>query len=269
MANRLDLNIAATTIRRFITGKLLESGLSGYVIGLSGGVDSALVASLAVKAVGSEKVFGLILPYRTSTPDSVQHASLLANKLGIQTRALDISPMLDAFFGTSESVDRVRLGNKAARERMSILFDAAHERSALVLGTSNRTEICLGYTTWFGDSAASVNPIAELYKGEVLAMAELLEIPAEILRKKPSADLWPGQTDEDEIGVSYRQIDRILSRIIDEGECSMAAMSAEGIDTIELSRVVSLVNRNAFKRSMPAIAPLGRTAVPQKIQLQA
>ncbi len=152
---------------------------------------------------------------------------------------------------------------------MSILFDTAHQRSALVVGTSNRTEICLGYTTWFGDSAASINPIAELYKTEVLEMAEMLEIPTEIVSKKPSADLWPGQTDEEEIGVSYQQIDRILSRIMDDGECSMAAMSAEGIDTVELSRVVSLVNRNAFKRNMPAIAPLGRTAVPQKIQLQA
>jgi NAD+ synthase len=269
MANILDLDKATATIRRFLTGKLLESGLSGYVVGLSGGVDSALAATLAVRAVGKEKVFGVMLPFRSSAEASLADAQLLAAQLEIESRTIDITPMLDAYFAEVCTTDRVRIGNKAARERMSILFDLAQERQSLVLGTSNRTEFALGYTTWHGDSAASINPLADLYKTEVLQMARMLGVPGQIVDKAPSADLWPGQTDEGELGVTYPTLDRLLKRLLDDGENSMAKLQEEGFDLTEISRVVSMVNRNGYKRKMPAIAPVGRCPIPERLQLQA
>ncbi len=269
MAKTLDFDMIGATLRRFITGKLLESGLTGYVVGLSGGVDSAFAATLAVRAVGREKVFGLMLPFKTSSPDSLLHAQQLADQLEIETKTIDITPMLEAYFSTEPTADKIRIGNKAARERMSILFDFAQQRQAMVLGTSNRSEFCLGYTTWFGDSAASINPLAELYKTEVLELSRILGLPKEIMEKSPSADLWPGQTDEAELGVSYVTLDKLLGRMIDDGESSMATLQAEGFEMVDISRVVSLVNRHAYKRAMPAVAPLGRGAVPSRLQLQA
>lgn len=263
-----NLDSALTTVRRFITGKLLESGLAGYVIGLSGGLDSSVVAAIAVSAVGKERVFGLLLPYRHSSESSRSDALAVSQSLDIQCRTVDISPMIDAYFGGPGPHDRVRMGNKMARERMSILFDVAQETGRLVLGTSNRTEFCLGYTTWFGDSAASINPIAELYKSEVRELAVRLEVPQSIIAKSPSADLWPDQTDEEEIGVTYDIIDKLLVRMIDDGVTSMSALEAEGFSTLDISKLMSLVNRNAFKRKMPAVASLGRGPVPDHLQAQ-
>jgi NAD+ synthase len=154
-----------------------------------------------------------------------------------------------------------------ARERMSILFDLAHHSDRLVLGTGNRTEFCLGYTTLFGDSACSVNPVGELYKSDVRQLAEKLDIPKSIRTKPPSADLWQNQTDEGEIGVTYDLIDKLLMRIIDDGVTSVSQLTAEGFETAAINRVVALVNSNAFKRRMPAVAPLGRTQVPAQIRM--
>ncbi len=266
--NTFDAKTALTTIKRFITGSLLRSGLEGYVLGLSGGIDSALSASLAVEAVGKEKVFGILMPYRTSSEDSVTDAMELVMQLGIDHRKVDISPMVDAYFAGMEKPIEVRMGNKMARERMSILFDVAHGMNRLVLGTGNRTEICLGYTTWYGDSACSINPVGELYKTEVRQLAEMLGVPESIRTKAPSADLWAGQTDEDEIGVTYDKIDSLLKRLVDDGEKSMSKLEADGFDGIDISRVVSLLTRYSFKRRLPDIAPLGRVAVPESIQLE-
>ncbi len=260
---------AITTMQRFITGKLLQSGLSGYVIGLSGGIDSAVAAALAVRAVGPDKLFGVLLPYKSSAAHSESDARLLANQLGLQSKMVDISPMIDAYFGGDITPDlRTRAGNKMARERMAILFDVAHQMNRLVLGTGNRTEICLGYTTWYGDSACSVNPVGELYKSELRTIAEMLQVPESIRKKHPTADLWEGQTDEGEIGVAYDRIDDILRRIVDRGETSMAALEADGFTTTEISRIVSMLTRNAFKRHLPDIAPLGKKPIPDIIQLQ-
>jgi NAD+ synthase len=269
MSYIFDSQKAIITAKRFITGKLMESGLEGYVIGLSGGIDSALSATLAVAAVGPEKVFALLMPYRSSSADSVKDARALIDQLGIDHEQVDISPMLDAYYKKIDNTNKLRAGNKMARERMSILFDYAHKMKRMVLGTGNRTEICLGYTTWYGDSACSINPIGELYKTEVRMLAEILEIPASIINKKPSADLWKDQTDEGEIGVTYEEIDRILKRIIDDGVTSMAELEKEGLDRVDISRVISLVNRNVFKRQLPAIAPLGRREIPGSIEIEA
>ena len=268
MTQHFDVEKAAQTIRRFLTGKLHQSGLTGYVVGMSGGVDSAVSAGLAVAAVGKDKVFGILMPYRTSSPHSVEHATQYARQLGIETLTIDISPMIDAYFGTIEESNRLRAGNKMARERMSILFDHAHRLGRLVLGTGNRTEIALGYTTWFGDSACSLNPIGELYKTEVRAIARQIGVPPAIIAKPPTADLWEGQTDEGEIGVQYERIDQMLVQIIDRGVTSMSELERAGFSQTDLSRVVSLLNRNAFKRALPEIAPLGRTPIPANLQLR-
>jgi len=265
--NIIDLETARTTIRRFIKGKLLQAGSNGYVLGLSGGVDSSLAAALAVEAVGPDKVLGVMMPYKTSSESSITDAELLAKHLGIENQRVDISPMVDAYFSDIDDSLRIRAGNKMARERMAILFDIAQKTGRLVLGTGNRTESCLGYTTWYGDSACSINPVGELYKTEIRAMAELLGLPEQIITKIPSADLWVGQTDEDEIGLTYDTIDKILKRIVDEDFLSISSLVKEGFDSRDISRVVSLLNLNSFKRRQPDIAPLGRGLVPDYIEL--
>ena len=269
MTHTFNPDNAITTIKRFLTGSLLDSGLNGFVVGLSGGIDSALSCALAVAAVGPEKVLGVLMPYRTSAETSLSDARTLVSHLGIKQRTIDISPMVDAYFPKLEDSLKVRAGNKMARERMSILFDIAHETASLVLGTGNRTEICLGYTTLYGDSACSLNPIGELYKTEVRLLAGKLGVPEAIITKAPSADLWAGQTDEGEIGVTYEQIDRILMLLVDEGVTSLAALEKAGLSQTDVSRVLSLVNRNAFKRVPPAIAPLGKPPIPQHLRIDA
>ncbi|MCH7946746.1 MAG: NAD+ synthase [candidate division Zixibacteria bacterium] len=265
--NTIDLDTARTTIRRFIKGKLLQAGSNGYVLGLSGGVDSSLAAALAVEAVGPDKVLGIMMPYKTSSESSITDAELLAKHLGIKLQKVDISAMVDAYFSKIDDSLKIRAGNKMARERMAILFDIAQETGRLVLGTGNRSESCLGYTTWYGDSACSINPVGELYKTEIRAMAELLGLPQQIITKVPSADLWVGQTDEDEIGVTYDTIDKILKRIVDEDFLSISSLVKEGFDSRDISRVVSLLNLNSFKRHLPDVAPLGRRQVPDYIEL--
>ncbi len=265
--NIIDLETARTTIRRFIKGKLLQAGSNGYVLGLSGGVDSSLAAALAVEAVGPDKVLGIMMPYKTSSESSITDSELLVKHLGINYRKVDISAMIDAYFSNIDDSQKIRAGNKMARERMAILFDIAQKTGRLVLGTGNRTESCLGYTTWYGDSACSINPVGELYKTEIRAMAELLGLPEQIITKIPSADLWVGQTDEDEIGVTYDTIDKILKRIVDEDFLSISSLVKEGFDSRDISRVVSLLNLNSFKRRQPDVAPLGRGQVPDYIEL--
>lgn len=268
MSQHFDPEKALQTIKRFLTGKLNQSGMSGYVVGLSGGIDSAVASGLAVAAVGKDKVFGILMPYRSSSAHSLEHATHYAQQLGIETITVNITPMIDAYFPAIDESLRHRAGNKMARERMSILFDHAHRLGRLVLGTGNRTEIALGYTTWYGDSACSLNPIGELYKTEVRAIAKLIGVPPAIIAKPPTADLWEGQTDEGEIGVQYDRIDQLLMHIVDRGTLSMSELEKAGFTQTDISRIVSLVNRNAFKRVLPDIAPLGRTPIPAHVQLR-
>ncbi|HKK21881.1 MAG TPA: NAD+ synthase, partial [candidate division Zixibacteria bacterium] len=268
MADKFDADKALVTIRRFISGKLLQSGLDGYIVGMSGGIDSSLAAALAVEAVGKAKVFGMLMPYRTSSESAVKDALEVVTKYGFEYKQIDISPMIDAYFPEIDESNRIRAGNKMARERMSIVFDVAHQMQRLVLGTSNRTEIALGYTTWYGDSACSINPIGQLYKTEVRQLAKLLGLPESVINKPPSADLWRGQTDEGEIGVTYNQMDTLLKLLVDDGVLSMNRLEENGFSSPDISRVVSLLNRNSFKRRLPDIAPLGRNSVPDNIQLE-
>jgi len=247
--------------------ELRDRGLSGYVVGISGGLDSAVSASLAVASVGCDAVLGVLMPYKTSSETSVSDAMALVHRLGLGHRYVDISPMIDSYFSTIDETNRLRAGNKMARERMAVLFDIAYETNRLVLGTGNRTELCLGYTTWYGDAACSINPIGQLYKTEVRQVAEILGVPPSIIAKVPTADLWRGQTDEKEIGVSYEETDRLLSRIVEKGVTSMSALEAEGFKAKDIRRIVSLMNRNAFKRRLPDVAPLGKCSIPDTVIL--
>jgi len=263
----LNIDQSITLIKNFIAEQLQATEMTSYVIGLSGGIDSALSASLAVAAVGPERVMGVIMPYQSSAPNSQADAEELVQKLAIDHRLVDISPMIDAYYPEITHNLRLRAGNKMARERMSILFDIAHELNGLVLGTGNRTEICLGYTTLYGDAACSINPIGELYKTEVRLLAHKMGVPESILTKPPSADLWADQTDEGEIGVTYDDIDTILKNIIDAQVTSIPSLLKTGVREEHIKRVVELLNRNAFKRNLPPETPLGRASIPNHVTL--
>jgi NAD+ synthase len=266
MGRQIDIEMAANRLGKFISEFAAESGFSQVVLGISGGVDSSLAAALGAKALGSENVLGLIMPYRSSSPESEQDAMALASEIGIRTEKVEISPMVDAYFGGDE-ISAVRRGNKLARERMSILFDIAARDNLLVLGTSNKTEISLGYSTWYGDSACSLNPLGGLYKREVREMAEFFGIPRRIINKNPTADLWPGQTDEDELGISYDLADLVLYQIVEEKERSLKRLINTGADEKVIKLIVERINRFAFKRSLPAIDLLEGNPIPAKVNL--
>ncbi len=268
MKHELDIDQAITTITRFLKGTLGHTGMDGFVVGLSGGIDSAVSAALAVRAVGADHVLAVLMPYTSSAPESTELALQLADQFKIEHRLIDITPMIDSYYATIDTDNRLRAGNKMARERMSILFDIAHERGRLVLGTGNRTETCLGYTTWYGDSACSLNPVGQLYKTELRQVAAALGMPQALIDRPPTADLWAGQTDEDEIGVTYEQIDRMLEGLVDDAERSVSRLESEGFHATDISRVVSLMNRNAFKRKLPDIAPLGKPVIPDDVVLE-
>ncbi|HEY0782919.1 MAG TPA: NAD+ synthase, partial [Thermoanaerobaculia bacterium] len=236
------------------------AGATGVVVGLSGGVDSSLAAALAVRALGPERVHGFLLPYRTSSPDSAADALLVAESLGLPHRQIDISPMVDAYFAAEPDADPARRGNKMARERMTILFDQAKKLGALVLGTSNKTEILLGYSTVFGDNASSLNPLGDLYKRQVWQLATHLGLPERVVAKKPSADLSPGQTDEGDLGFSYAVADPVLALLFDAA-LSPEEVIARGYPRPAVERIVQLERANRFKRRLMLIARLSGSAI--------
>jgi NAD+ synthase len=215
----IDLSLNCDLLRRvligFIVNEVRKAGFSRVVVGLSGGVDSSLSAFLGAEALGAENVWALVMPYRTSSPDSREHAELVVKQLGIQSDVIEITPMVDAYFERFPEADQNRRGNKMARERMTILFDHSAKLKALVLGTSNKTELLLGYSTLYGDMASAINPLGDLYKTQVRQLARHMGIPEVIVRKKPSADLWAGQTDEEELGFTYEEVDQVLYLMVD------------------------------------------------------
>ena len=258
---RLDAELAERVLAAFIADAVETTGAEGVVLGLSGGVDSALSAALAVRAIAAERGLALLLPYRTSAAESLDDANKVASRLAVETRTIDISPMIDAYFDANEpEADAVRRGNKMARERMGILFDFAKKRRALVLGTSNKTEILLGYSTIFGDNASSINPLGDLYKQQVWQLAEHLDLPRSVIDKKPSADLWPGQTDEGELGFDYRTADEVLYLMFDRG-LSPSEIVERGYDAEVVARIQQLERRNRFKRRLMLIARLSGSAI--------
>lgn len=267
MGRQIDITIAAERLIEFIRNFVSEHGFSKIVMGISGGVDSSVSAALGARAVGPGNMLAMIMPYRSSLAESENDAVEIARLLKIDTEKIAISPMVDAYFGDAD-VSKIRRGNKAARERMSILFDIASRDTRLVLGTSNKTEICLGYSTWYGDSACSLNPLGGLYKREIREMARHLGVPEKIIAKNPTADLWPGQTDEDELGVSYDMADRILFEIVENGQRSLAKIaSVAGADPDVVREIVGRINRYLYKRMMPATDLLDGNPVPDRVTL--
>jgi NAD+ synthase len=237
----------------FLRDTLRRAGFERAVVGLSGGVDSSLVCTLATQALGPSNVLGIMMPYRTSRPDAVRHATLVSDRLGLATRSIDITPQVDAYFESFEGADRNRRGNKMARERMSILYDQSAAFNGLVVGTSNRTEILLGYGTLHGDTACAVNPLGGLFKTQVFDLARYAGVPDEIIAKAPSADLWQGQTDEDELGFTYRHVDRLLHHMVD-GNVSDQDLEILGFERPFIDKVRGMVTRFAFKGRPPVIA---------------
>jgi NAD+ synthase len=256
----IDTDIARRIIAEFIRGQLRQAGFERAVLGLSGGIDSALVAFLTAEAIGPDSLLSVLMPYRTSSPASRADAEAVVEQLGCASEVVDISPMVDGFFGPESDASPVRRGNFAARMRMSVLYDRSVVWGGLVVGTGNKTESLIGYTTVFGDSACAFNPIGDLYKSQVRQMAEAMGVPDAIIRKAPSADLWPGQTDETEAGFSYPVLDRLLFWLIDKRR-SIDEVVALGFDRALVERVDRMVAGAEFKRQVPPIAKLGpRTA---------
>lgn len=257
---KLNWSLARDMLVRFIETEVKRAGFSRVVVGLSGGIDSALSTYLAVQALGSNGVCAYQMPYRTSNPDSSAHAQEMSEVLDISLDTVDITPMADSFFAVKPNADEIRRGNVMARLRMITLFDAAMEKDALVLGTGNKTEILLGYTTIYGDNACSLNPIGDLYKTQVWAMSAHFDLPAEIIAKTPSADLWMGQTDEDELGISYETADEILYRLIDL-RLSIEEVAAQGFDERKIQLAAERVKKYQFKRMMPLVPNLSSRMV--------
>lgn len=257
----LNADLATSVLCSFIADAIETSRCGGVVLGLSGGVDSALSAALAVRALGTERVLAFNLPYKSSSPDSAADAEAVASHLSLTIRTIDISAMVDAYFDSSEEeADEVRRGNKMARERMSILFDQAKKHGFLVLGTSNKTEILLGYSTIFGDNASSINPLGDLYKQQVWQLAEHLALPPRVVTKKPSADLWPGQTDEQELGFEYEVADEVLYLMFDRG-LAPHEVAERGYQLEVVEKISALEERNRFKRRLMLVARLSDSAI--------
>ncbi len=256
----LDPGLTVRILTGFIRTEVLRTGRPRVVLGLSGGIDSAVAAYLATRALGPASVVALLLPYRASSPASVRDAERVIGALGILAEKVDISPLVDGFDRVSGKVNRLRLGNVMARARMMVLYDRSEQHHALVLGTSNKTELLLGYGTLWGDMASALNPLGDLYKTQVRALAEYLRVPAPIRRKPPSADLWPRQSDEADLGFSYERVDRLLALLVD-ARLNRDALVAAGFERELVDRVARLVVRSQFKRRPPIIAKVSTRTV--------
>lgn len=256
----IDTDVARLVIGQFIRGQLRQAGFERAVLGLSGGIDSALVAYLTAEAIGAERLLCVLMPYRTSSPASRDDAEEVVKRLGAASEVVDISPMVDAFFALDPDASPLRRGNYMARQRMAALYDRSVTWGGLVVGTGNKTESLIGYTTLFGDNACAFNPIGDLYKSQVRQIAAAMGVPDQIITKAPSADLWPGQTDEAEAGFTYPVLDRLLFWRVDKRR-SIDEMVQLGFDQALVERVDRMIATSEFKRQVPPIAKLGpRTA---------
>jgi NAD+ synthase len=245
---------------RFLRSEAGKFGFSRALLGLSGGIDSAVSAALAAKAFGPKNVLGVMMPYTTSNPDSEGDARKVADALGIESRKVDISAMADGYLASGGVQDKIRRGNVMARCRMIVLYDLSVEWKGLVIGTSNKTEILLGYSTQWGDSASALNPLGDLYKHQIYELARHLKLPASVLDKAPSADLFAGQTDEQELGFTYADADRLLVRMIDQ-RYTEAELVGQGFAADFIRKVARRIVLNQYKRLPPIIAKLSERTV--------
>ncbi len=244
----------------FIRDELHKNGFIKGILGLSGGLDSSTAAFLAARALGPENVTAVIMPYGALFQRDVDDARKVAASLGIKSITVDIQPAVDAYYSRFPADDQVLKGNKMARERMSVLYDLSEREKALVIGTSNKTELLIGYGTIFGDMASAVNPIGDLYKTQVRVLAQHLEVPDSVLRKAPTAGLWSGQTDEQEIGLAYEEIDRILYRLVDLRKTKQKII-AEGFERDKVDKILQMIESSEYKRKLPCIAKISHRTV--------
>ena len=256
----INTDVARMILTGFIKSEVTRVGYTRAVINLSGGLDSALSCALAAEALGAENVLALRLPYRTSSPDSLEHAQFVIDKFKVQSETIDITNMVDAAIEHDPEMSNTRKGNIMARSRMIVLYDQTEVFKGLPIGTSNKTEILLGYTTMWGDMAAAINPIGDLYKTQVRQLSRALEIPVVIVEKPPSADLWIGQTDEGELGFTYEQVDKLLFLLVDHRYSARECVE-EGFDEKFVNSVLTRVRRNQFKRMMPPIAKMSNRTI--------
>jgi len=256
---RIDEALVRRMLVAFLREETKKSGHGRVVVAVSGGIDSAAVAALAAEAFGPRKVPALFMPYRSSDPLSREHARLVAKTFGVDLDEIDITPQVDAYLGRLRDVDRVRRGNKMARERKSIEYDRAWP-DGLVLGTSNKTELLLGYGTRHGDMACDLNPVGDLYKTQLRELSIHLGVPDVVVRKPPTADLWQGQTDEGELGFTYAQADLILYHLVDR-RLRPAELIANGFDAPLVNNIREKMRRSHYKRVMPLIAKVSLRTV--------
>lgn len=251
----IDATKIKNHLTNFIREQLEKAGYSRLVIGISGGLDSAVVAYLSANAIGANNVTGVILPYSSTGPENVEDAELLIERLALNRRYVDITPMVDAYFAACPTADKNRKGNKMARERMSILYDISAAIGALVIGTSNKSEIKMGYGTLHGNLACALNPLGNLYKTQVRQLAKYLGVPDKIIAKPPSADLWAGQTDEGELGLTYDTLDAFLY-YYDDLSYNNRQLQESGFSEDFIKAVTAKIAQNKFKGRMPALAEL-------------
>jgi NAD+ synthase len=251
----INFEIAEKVIVRFIRDSVHKNNFSRAIVGVSGGLDSAVVLALTEKALGSRHTLALLLPYKSSSGKSLVHGKMICEQLKVRFEVLDISPQIDAYFNRFPTEDRILIGNKCSRERMSVLYDFSARKEALVAGTSNKSELLIGYSTLFGDSAAAFFPIGDLYKTQLFGFARFLKIPDEIIKKKPSADLWKEQTDEGEIGISYRELDEILYNLVDLRK-RVPEIEEIGFSGATIKKIQKMIVNSQYKRTMPPVAKL-------------
>ena len=265
---KLNLNVAQAidSLTDFIKSTVNNAGYSRAVLGLSGGVDSSLSAFLSVRALGAKNVLALRMPYKTSSPESLEHANLVIEQLGVPSLTIDISEAVDAVLVNFPDASPVRRGNVMARIRMINVYDQSAAFPGLVVGTGNKTETLLGYSTLHGDGAFDFNPLADLYKAQVRQLAAELGVPPSIINKPPSADLWVGQTDEEELGFTYDEMDRLLYALVEEGlssgDCVKAGFSEEFVQNI-----ISRVKRYRYKSTLPLTGSVGQHPLVELEQL--
>lgn len=262
LAERLQINtgIARRVLTGFIADEIAKTGMSRAVIGLSGGIDSALSAYLSAEALGAKNVLAVRMPYRTSSADSLSDADAVIEALGLETLTIPITEMADPLIERFPEMSNTRKGNIMARLRMTILYDQSAAWGGLVMGTSNKTELLLGYSTIYGDSGVALQPIGDLYKTQVRQLSAALELPVTVRQKAPSADLWEGQTDEGELGFTYDDVDKVLYLLVDE-RYTVDEAAEEGFAHAFVEKVWRRVKVNHYKRTMPNIAKLSRRSI--------
>lgn len=262
LLHRLDINtdVARKMLVGFIRDQIEKAGMKRAVLGLSGGIDSALSAYLSAEALGAENVLVVRMPYRTSSPASLNDANLVIEDLELPHLDIPITEMADPLINQFPDMSNLRKGNIMARLRMVTLYDQSVAWGGLVMGTSNKTEFLLGYSTIYGDSGVALQPIADLYKAQVRQLARAMGVPAAIMDKAPSADLWEGQTDEGELGYTYNQVDQVLFLLVDE-RYTIDEVVEEGFERAFVEKVWQRVKINHYKRTMPNIAKLSRRTI--------